>query len=360
MTRLLLLLSLVGLVGIGTIASTAVAKPGKPKHHAITTTSSKRTKTTKTALVETTLKKTAKPTTKTTTKTNKSHTTKTHQPPTTTPAPTPAPAPAPTPVPAPAPAPTPAPAPAPSSSSYPWHTKITSTTFWVGEIYNANASDGSQVCSTYDAAWALHWSGGLNLGLAGSGGGCGGSPVGGCDGIPSGTTLGSFTCATEKRTAANNYFPTSPLVHPSENPFYLDLPYDDVNNSTAFKDRCSVVPWASQFPASDCSNQNFSYMKNHWVRIVGPNGNTCYGQIEDAGPYTYDDEAYVFGSGDARPSSGQANNAGLDVSPALNGCLGFAETDGDSDKVNWQFVDASQVPSGPWTIVVTNTPVDEG
>jgi hypothetical protein len=237
-------------------------------------------------------------------------------------------------------------------SSYPLHTGIFATTFWVGEIFNASAADGSQVCSTYDSNWAQDWSSGVNLGSSGSGTDCAGAPYGGCDGVPSGTG-GSFKCATESRTAKNGYFPTSASVRPAENPFYLDLPYDDVNNSAAFAARCTTVPWASQYPASSCKNQNFSYMKNHWVKIIGANGSVCYGQIEDAGPFKYNDTGYVFGSTDARPQSKQANNAGLDVSPALNGCLGFKELDGDTDKVSWQFVDASQVPAGPWTRVVT-------
>jgi hypothetical protein len=242
-----------------------------------------------------------------------------------------------------------------TAGSYPLHSNIVSTTFWVGEIYDASIADGSQVCSTYDSDWAYHWSGGVDIGTDPSTD-CAGAPLGGCDGVPSGSGS-SFTCTTEKRTAANGYFPTSSKVHPAENPFYLDLPYDDINNKTAYDDRCSVVPWASQYPASDCKNPNFSYMKNHWFELTGPNGNTCYGQVEDAGPYTYDDEAYVFGT--AKPSSKQANNAGLDVSPALNGCLGFKELDGDGDHVSWRFVDASAVPSGPWTKVVTTRPPDE-
>jgi hypothetical protein len=234
----------------------------------------------------------------------------------------------------------------------PLHTGIYATTFWVGEIYDANAADGSQVCSTYDSNWALDWSGGVRIGTAGSGTGCAGSPFGGCDGVPSGAGA-SFRCATEARTAKNGYFPTSPAVHPAENPFYLDLPFDDVNDPAAFAQRCSVVPWASQYPAANCKNQSFSYLKNHWVKLIGPNGSTCYGQVEDAGPFAYDDTGYVFGATDARPKSKQADNAGLDVSPALNGCLGFKELDGDGDRVSWQFVDASQVPAGPWQRVVT-------
>src|ERR1700744_5879735 len=40
--------------------------------------------------------------------------------------------------------------PPPPVDPYPWHTNIVSTTFWVGEIFDPNASDGSQVISTYD------------------------------------------------------------------------------------------------------------------------------------------------------------------------------------------------------------------
>jgi hypothetical protein len=145
-------------------------------------------------------------------------------------------------------------------------------------------------------------------------------------------------------------------VHPQENPFYLDLPFDDVNDSTAFKERCQVIPWAAG--SSQCSNSNYSYMKNHWVQITGPNGHTCYGQVEDAGPShgsLYHDADYVFGSNNAQPVQGQFNNAGLDVSPALNGCLGFKELNGDTDKVSWHFVDSP--PAGPWTRIITTRQV---
>ncbi|HVU79061.1 MAG TPA: hypothetical protein VHC67_15910 [Gaiellaceae bacterium] len=252
-------------------------------------------------------------------------------------------------------APSTAPATVPSGS-YPLHTNVAATTFWVGEIFDSSLADGSQACSTYDGKWAYHWSGGVNLGTDPSTD-CAGAPIGGCDGVPSGTG-GGFACRTERRTAANGYFPTSSSVHPAENPFYLDLPFDDVNDRTAFAQRCQVIPWASSVPASKCGDQSYSYMKNRWVAITGPNGNTCYGQVEDAGPShgsLYHDAAYVFGSNDARPAQGQFNNAGMDVSPALNGCLGFKELDGDSDRVSWRFVDSP--PAGPWTRIVTTSQV---
>ena len=73
----------------------------------------------------------------------------------------------------------------------------------------------------------------------------------------------------------------------------------------------------------------------------------------------YQDVRYVFGSNNAKPASrenmgaGLGYGAGLDVSPALNGCLGFRELNGDTDIVNWQFVDAVDVPPGPWKRIVT-------
>ena len=149
---------------------------------------------------------------------------------------------------------------------YPLHTGIVATTFWVGEVFNASIADGSQVCSTYDSEWAFHWSGGVNLGKDPSTD-CSGAPIGGCDGQPSGSGASS-KCVTEARSAGNGYFPKNANVRPAENPFYLDLPFDDVNDSTAFKERCQVIPWA--VGSSQCSNQHYSFMKNHWVAITGP------------------------------------------------------------------------------------------
>jgi hypothetical protein len=238
---------------------------------------------------------------------------------TATPTPTPTATPA-------APAP-PAP-PATVASPYPWHTRIVSTTFWVGEIFDPNASDGSQVISTYDSDW---W-----------------GSYGGCDGVVVGSD-----CRTEKRTAANGFFPTS--MTPKQNPFYLDLPYDDVNDDTGFAERDRVIPWAGQLARSR-GDQGVSYMKNRWVQLR-KGDRTCFGQIEDAGPGEYHDAAYVFGANDARPANARYNGAGMDVSPALNGCLGFAELNGEDDVVDWRFVDASQVPAGPWTRIVTTSGV---
>lgn len=218
----------------------------------------------------------------------------------------------------------------PSARQYPWHTGIVATTFWVGEIFDPNAEDGSQMLSTYDSNWF--------------------GSYGGCDGVTSGGS-----CETEPRTAANNYFPTQ--MTPRENPFYLDLPFDDINNSNAFRMREKVIPWAGDAAYRGMSgNNNASMMKNRWVQLRA-NGRTCYGQIQDAGPGVYDDANYVFGTADQRPANTRYNGAGMDVSPALNGCLHFSSLNGQDDRVDWRFVEASDVPPGPWRIIVTTSGV---
>ena len=219
----------------------------------------------------------------------------------------------------------------PHGRRYPLHTGIVATTFWVGEIFDPHSPNGSQVISTYDAHWLRHY--------------------GGCDGVVTGGR-----CQTQRRVAANGFFPT--LMTPRENPFYLDLPFDDVNDAAAFSQRARFIPWAhDRGYAGHAHDPAFSYMKNRWVKLTR-DGRACYGQIEDAGPGVYDDYRYVFGRR-PRPASRLYNGAGLDVSPALTGCLGFSELNGDDNRVDWQFVDAAEVPAGPWTRLVTTQSVSE-
>jgi hypothetical protein len=225
---------------------------------------------------------------------------------------------------------TPSAATAAVKSPYPWHTGIVATTFWVGEIFDPDAEDGSQMLSTYDGKWFAHY--------------------GGCDG----KVVGS-DCRTEKRTATNGYFPKS--MTPKENPFYLDLPFDDLNDSAAFARRGSVIPWAKAARyAKNAKSHSKSLMKNRWVELK-KGSHVCYGQIEDAGPGEYNDAAYVFGKNNARPKNARYGGAGMDVSPALNGCLHFSDLNGDSDRVSWRFIAGSQVPAGPWRKVITRSGV---
>jgi hypothetical protein len=216
------------------------------------------------------------------------------------------------------------PVPKPVGSS-PVHTGITATVFWIGEPVG-NGSTEDNAVSAYDDFWLADY--------------------------------GGFDDYRTFRT-----YPFFPAFTPHENPFYLDLPYDDVNVSANRSTRATVVPWASQFATQLASKKAaFSLMKNHWValwRSDSAGTHTCYAQVEDAGPYVYNDAAYVFGTGDPRPRSTKSKNAGLDVSPALRDCLHFDTLNDQNNKVSWQFVDAGSVPSGPWTTVVTTRQVNQ-
>lgn len=247
--------------------------------------------------------------------------------------------------------------------TYPLHTNINATTFWVGEQFQSTL-DGSQVCSAYDSQWQysyFHQNTGTNTAP-----GCHGAPTGGCDALlrTKGGPCNESNSIGSLRTPDNGYFPAGlPPIY--ENPFYLDLPYDDYNPSdatdtTGYARRCNDIPWANDAGyAGNCTNRQFSYMKNRFVKVMA-NGKTCYGQIEDAGPAddgngngNYADAQYVFGSYDARPYNTSYNAAGMDVSPALNACLGG--TFNSDLTVNWQFVDMGDVPNGPWKTLVTTT-----
>jgi hypothetical protein len=206
-------------------------------------------------------------------------------------------------------------------TSHPVHHRVTATVFWIGEPMGAGSSEDNAV-SAWDDAWQAHYGGVDDPG---------------------------------PRSAANGWFPTG--FAPDENPFYFDLPYNDFDGEGRPRpDRTKVVPWArgyaAQLAAYRRRGEPFSLLKNRWAKIVH-GGRTCYAQWEDSGPYVYDDAAYVFGGGDHRPRNRLARRAGMDVSPAVRDCLGFAGLNTDTNKVDWQFVEARQVPDGPWKRVVT-------
>jgi hypothetical protein len=71
-------------------------------------------------------------------------------------------------------------------------------------------------------------------------------------------------------------------------------------------------------------------------------GRSCYAQWEDCGPWETDDWEFVFGT--KPPKTTQNGAAGIDLSPAIRDY--FALKSGD--KVHWRFVEAGQVPYGPW------------
>ncbi|MHB8575357.1 MAG: hypothetical protein ACYDCQ_08500 [Dehalococcoidia bacterium] len=197
------------------------------------------------------------------------------------------------------------------TSHYPLHLQITATVFWIGEP-QGNGSSENNALSAFDDAWQSHY--------------------GGYDDY-------------EHRIG---YYPVGFV--PRENPFYLDLPYTDFTDQGDRRSDVARVYWYD--PSQLAPDQ--SIIKNRWVRVIH-NGVSCYGQWEDAGPYEYDDTNYVFGS--ALPKNRLANRAGMDVSPALRDCLGFNGLNNAENTVDWQFVDASDVPAGPWTRIVTTSQV---
>jgi hypothetical protein len=197
-----------------------------------------------------------------------------------------------------------------NKSGYFLHTNITSTFFWVGEKADDDNKDISNTPSAWDDFWKKHF--------------------GGTD--------------TPKRR--NGFFPADFM--PLENPFYVALPYNDIDKNGKRKQSAyTTIPWAKEKNYSDSE----SICKNRWVKMI-KNSKTVYAQWEDVGPFKENDSNYVFGT--ATPASKTNKNAGIDVSPAVRDYLGLK----DIDKLDWQFVDEKDVPQGPWKNIVTVSQID--
>ncbi len=184
-----------------------------------------------------------------------------------------------------------------SVARYPWKIGIVSTVFWVGEMGSGPSNTRS--------AWDLNWEksyGGLD------------DPV-----------------------RRNGFEPVR--FRPLQNPFYVALPYCDMQDGRLKTETPKVVPWFIEgFRGPD-----HSVCKGRWLEIR--HGlKTCYAQWQDVGPFRTDHAAYVFG--DEKPSPNVNHGAGLDVSPAVRDYLGL----GPLDLVNWRFVEQADVPAGPWSL----------
>ena len=192
-------------------------------------------------------------------------------------------------------------------AKYPLHKNITVTYFFVGELPSKNNKYISNVESAWDDLWLWHY--------------------GGVD-----------------NPFKRKYF--FPDFIPNENPFYCALPYDDLYPNGKVKPSQRKIPWYKGYTGK-------TICKNRWVKIIKHTKNgikVAYAQWEDAGPNLYNDFDYVFLN--KRPKNKFLSGAGIDVSPAVKDYLGLK----DVDKVDWQFVDAKEVPYGPWKIIVTKTP----
>lgn len=187
------------------------------------------------------------------------------------------------------------------ASRYQWKREIVTTTFWIGE----NSSKNNPVpnrASSWDPKWSSNYG-------------------------------GTDEADATKRTA--DYIPVA--FTPGQNPFYIALPYNDMEHGAHKIEASKVIPWFYK----DYKGPSKSVCKGRWLAIRHGN-KVCYAQWEDAGPFRTDHWEYVFG--DDRPKPNLNRGAGLDVSPAVRDFLGM----NSSDVTDWKFVDFDEVPSGPW------------
>lgn len=125
---------------------------------------------------------------------------------------------------------------------------------------------------------------------------------------------------------------------PNLNPFYCALPYNDLMPGGHRPEASQVIPWFSR----DYKGPVTSVCRGRWLAIHY-RGKTCYASWQDVGPFEVDHWQYVFGN--ERPRYNRNLSAGLDISPAVRDFLGIS---GGRGLVDWKFVEARDVPHGPW------------
>jgi len=195
------------------------------------------------------------------------------------------------------------------AGKYPWKAGIVTTVFWVGE----SATQNNPVHNR-SSSWDSDWSGSF----------------GGYD--------------NPDPAARRNFLPVNFI--PRQNPFYFALPYNDVSLGHFKPEARKVVPWFTQAYERDGK----SVCRDRWIAIRKGN-RICYAQWGDCGPFRTDHFDYVFGND--RPKPNLNKGAGLDVSPAVRDYLGL----GPMDVTDWKFVEARDVPNGPWARIGENNTV---
>jgi hypothetical protein len=191
-----------------------------------------------------------------------------------------------------------------SPAGYPLRSNVTATVFWVGEQAGPDNGGIANDASAWDGQWRRHF--------------------GGVD-------------DPEKRVRGGQW-PAG--FTPKENPYYFALPYSEFTDDGAVKPDAAKVPW---YDPDTPPRDGVSILKNRWIEVTYGE-KRAYAQWQDVGPFETDDWGYVFG--DAEPAYPEA---GLDLSPATAAALGL---DGRG-QVSWRFVEAADVPDGPWTEIVT-------
>ncbi|MEI9897079.1 MAG: hypothetical protein WDN28_25260 [Chthoniobacter sp.] len=200
------------------------------------------------------------------------------------------------------------PSPPKVSGKYPWKTGIVTTVFWIGSARKAQAGRGA---SAWDPKWEANY-GGFD------------------DPKP------------EKR---RNFIPAAFI--PRLNPFYIALPYNDIAKGVTKPEAKVVIPWFQEVFVEEGK----SVCRDRWVAIRNAEGKVCYAQWSDCGPYGGEHWQYVFGNEKPKPNAN--GGAGLNVSPAVREYLGLITT----DVTDWKFVEAQDVPNGPWALYGENNPL---
>jgi hypothetical protein len=190
---------------------------------------------------------------------------------------------------------------------YPWKTHVTCTIFWIGE-QPTDRNPTPNCKSSWDQKWAINF--------------------GGYDDPNPANRIANHS--------TGEFRPKN--FTPQLNPFYVALPYNDVLGWSSHKPEASrVIPWFARMRPEPGK----TVLKGRWIQIY--NGSrSCYAQWEDCGPWVTDDWEYVFGN--KPPKTRQNGGAGIDLSPAIRDYLLLKS----GQKVHWRFVEASQVPYGPW------------
>lgn len=193
------------------------------------------------------------------------------------------------------------PEPAVGKDRYPWKQGIVTTTFWIGEKPAKNNPVPNHA-SSWDERWAINYGG---------------------------TDTPDIAQRVDYRPAG---------FVPGQNPFYVALPYNDIQASGHKPEAEKVIPWFKD----EFKGKGKTVLKGRWLAIRFKDKVT-YAQWEDCGPFRTDHSAYVFGN--ERPKPNLNKGAGLDVSPAVRDYLGM----NDTDVTDWKFVEFDEVPPGPWS-----------
>jgi len=183
-----------------------------------------------------------------------------------------------------------------------WRKNIFTTIFWIGEKptpKNPVPNDKS----SWDTKWMINY--------------------------------GGYDCPKNR----DGFLPKN--FSPKLNPFYIALPYNDIDKRGTKPEAPKIIPWFTQ----TFRKNGKSVVKGQWIAIHYK-GRICYAQWEDTGPFKTNDWPYVFLG--KRPQA----RAGLDISPAVRDYLGLKT----NDYTDWKFVHASEVPRGPWSKFGENNP----